>query len=129
MIQDIVVTSYDFTDSYKQRAVDNFKYLWNMKDSCTDLEQERLEALNNTDNVWRYASFQWLDSKRCIYDTQYDRLRTLQTQKAQVLSRIKKIEQDKAIAQLKRVAETGILEPTQTQADNARRYLAAKGII
>ena len=47
MIQDIVVTSYDLTDSYKQRAVDNFKYLWTMKDSCTDLEQERLEALNN----------------------------------------------------------------------------------
>ena len=39
MIQDIVVTSYDYTDSYKQRAVDDFKYLLNMKDSCTEQEQ------------------------------------------------------------------------------------------
>ena len=129
MTQDIIVTSYANIDSYKQRAIDNFKYLWSMKDSCTQQEQIRLKALNDPSNDWKYSAFNWLDSKRCFYDAQYDRIRTLQTQKAQVLSRIKQLEQDQAIAKLKRVADTGLTEPTDIQAANARKYLAKKGIL
>ena len=129
MIQDIIVTSFANVDSYKARAIDNFKYLWNIKESCSDQEKLRLQALNDPSNDWKYASFNWLDSKRCFYDPQYDRLRTLQTQKAHVLSRIKQIEQDQAIAKLKRVVETGVTEPTNVQADNARKYLTKKGIL
>jgi hypothetical protein len=129
MIQDIVVTTYETTDSYKQRAIDNFKFLWSIKDKCTVDEAVRLQALNDPNNDWKYSAFKWLDDKRCAYDAQYDRLRTLQGAKAILSSRIKRIEQEQEIAKLKRIEKTGVMEPSQSTADCAIRYLKDKGIL
>jgi hypothetical protein len=62
-----------------------------------------------------------------MMDEDYTFIRKREVQISSLSQQVKNIQQIQAIEQLKRVAETGVREPTQQQADNAIAYLKRKG--
>lgn len=115
---------------YAQRASrgeENLRYLKAHTNFLTHREKKTL-AVCDAKNSWKWSmDLWWLDTKRRQIDITYDKERELETKAATVANQIKNIQQIQAIEQLKRVAETGVREPTQQQADNAIAYLKRKG--
>ena len=115
---------------YAQRAsrgIENIQYLKNHTNFLTHLEKRVLAKIERSKELRWSTHLLWLDLKRRQIDGDYDIIRDREVRIANMNQQIKNIQQTQAIEQLKRVAETGVREPTQQQADNAIAYLKRKG--
>ena len=115
---------------YGQRVVrgeDNLRYLKDHSNFLTHGEKKALAVLD-LKKSWDWGShLWWLDMKRRAIDEDYKFIRLREIEIASLSQQVKNIQQTQAISQLKRVVQTGVREPTQQQADNARSYLKSKG--
>ena len=115
---------------YAQRASrgeENLRYLKDRSNFLSDGEKKVLALIERRQNWGWQTDLMWLDYRRMMMDEDYAFIRKREGQISRLSQQVKNIQQIQAIEQLKRVAETGVREPTQQQADNAIAYLKRKG--
>ena len=115
---------------YAQRASrgeENLRYLKDRSNFLSDGEKKVLALIERRQNWGWQTDLMWLDYRRMMMDEDYAFIRKREGQISILSQQVKNIQQIQAIEQLKRVAETGVREPTQQQADNAIAYLKRKG--
>ena len=115
---------------YAQRASrgeENLRYLKAHSNFLSDGEKKVLARIERRQNWGWQTDLVWLDGRRMMMDEDYAFIRKREAQISSLSQQVKNIQQIQAIEQLKRVAETGVREPTQQQADNAIAYLKRKG--
>ena len=115
---------------YAQRASrgeENLRYLKARRNFLSDGEKKILALIERRQNWGWQTDLMWLDYRRMMMDEDYLFIRKREREISILSQQVKNIQQIQAIEQLKRVAETGVREPTQQQADNAIAYLKRKG--
>jgi 3-deoxy-D-arabino-heptulosonate 7-phosphate (DAHP) synthase class II len=114
---------------YAQRAkrgTENLQYLASHTNFLTDFEKKVLAEIDSRKELRWSTHLLWLDLKRRQIDGDYNVLRDREIKIADMSQRIKNIQQEKAIEQLKFENGTGLIEPSTAQINAAKTYLRQK---
>ena len=115
--------------AYKTRANESFDFLCTIRGNLNSEEREALFALSIPENVWKWAAFDWLETKRRKYDPSYDALRAKEADLAKATSRLHQLEQEQALQALALQEATGASVLQHGVLEKAYAYLRAQGKI
>jgi bifunctional pyridoxal-dependent enzyme with beta-cystathionase and maltose regulon repressor activities len=114
---------------YAQRAnrgIENIQYLKNHTNFLTHLEKKVLAKIERSKELRWSTHLLWLDLKRRQIDRDYNVLRDREIKIADMSQKVKQIQQEKAIEQLKFENGTGLIGPSVAQINAAKTYLRQK---
>ena len=114
---------------YAQRAnrsIENIRYLANHTNFLTHGEKKVLAKIERSKELRWSTHLLWLDLKRRQIDSDYNVLRDREIKIADMSQKIKNIQQEKAIEQLKFENGTGLIGPSVAQINAAKTYLRQK---
>ena len=114
---------------YAQRAnrgIENIQYLKAHTNFLTHFEKKVLAKIERSKELRWSTHLLWLDLKRRQIDGDYNVLRDREIKIADMSQKIKQIQQEKAIEQLKFENGTGLIEPSVAQINAAKTYLRQK---
>ena len=114
---------------YAQRAnrsIENIRYLANHTNFLTHGEKKVLAKIERSKELRWSTHLLWLDLKRRQIDSDYNVLRDRENKIADMSQKIKNIQQEKAIEQLKFENGTGLIGPSVAQINAAKTYLRQK---
>jgi len=110
---------------YAQRAkrgIENIRYLASHTNFLTHLEKRVLAKIERSKELRWSTHLLWLDLKRRQIDRDYNVLRDREIKIADMSLKIKNIQQEKAIEQLKFENGTGLIGPSTAQINAAKTY-------
>ena len=114
---------------YAQRAnrgIENIQYLKNHTNFLTHFEKKVLAKIDRSKELRWSTHLLWLDLKRRQIDGYYNILRDREIKIADMSQKVKQIQQEKAIEQLKFENGTGLIGPSVAQINAAKTYLRQK---
>ena len=117
---------------YAQRAnrgIENIQYLKNHTNFLTHFEKKVLAKIDRSKELRWSTHLLWLDLKRRQIDGYYNILRDREIKIADMSQKVKQIQQEKAIEQLKFENGTGLIGPSVAQINAAKTYLRQKAKI
>ena len=108
------------------RSIENIRYLANHTNFLTHGEKKVLAKIERSKELRWSTHLLWLDLKRRQIDSDYNVLRDREIKIADMSQKIKNIQQEKAIEQLKFENGTGLIGPSVAQINAAKTYLRQK---
>ena len=114
---------------YAQRAsrgIENIDYLKAHTNFLTHFEKKVLAKIDQSKELGWSTHLLWLDLKRRQIDSGYNVLRDREIKIADMSQKVKQIQQEKAIEQLKFENGTGLIGPSVAQINAAKTYLRQK---